>query len=1416
MKYNRGTALWVSIALLALALAQVVRATTYYTYDNLGRVTQVIESDGTTTQYSYDANGNVTSINRIAGTTVLSIGSVSSSTGAAGSSVTITGSGFSSIPGQDVVTFNGVAATVTYASGNRLVVIVPAGAGTGDISITTQASSVTSASTFTVVPVSVTSFSPSSAVAGTVLTINGGGFDSTPANNTVLINGIPAAVSSATVTQLQVTVPSGATPGHISVNAPLGSAVSAGDFFIPASGYTMSQISGYAALVSGEAHVFPINPPSTAAVVLFDGTVGQHINVVSTELGNYGDYTVFAPDGSVFTSNAGLYNNTSTMLPALTQTGTYAWYYLPAATPTAATIGVETDVLGDIPTDGTPTMTSLAPGQSATYTFNGTAGQTYTLTMMPLNGPDVVYPTVYNPDGSKLLACPYFNAPYNDTNFCNFTVATTGAYTLRLLPNDVAAWSFGLYVVQDFSGTLTAGKPGPMVAETLVPGQQGFLNFAATANQTLALYINGVSVVPSTDSANVSVTGPSGFTPIGHSFGTNSGSVFTYNLPGLAAGNYLVTTAPNYNGAAISLQAALYNGVTGTLTTDGVVTSVQTDLPGENAYLTFNGTQGQDLTLAVSQLAFAPGSVNNATVIVTKPDGTPYPSGICYTSSTPGCTVSLGSLPQTGTYTVAVEPDGMATMAVALAIPPDVAGSLTLNNPTTVTLSSGQEAALTFVATANESVILSVSSIVTTPANNAVIFYVYNSSGTLVTQTSMTANGTLNLGNLAAGTYSVIVAPNSSAAGSMSVDLQPGANASLTLDGTSYGLGTATASQIAYLNFNATAGQSVGVAISNLQFTPSTVTSAVITLYNPDGSRMSQTATCSAGAGCAVDYRGLSQTGNYSITIAPSSAATMLFSAAASLNITDTLTDNAPYDLALNEVGQNAMLSFTAISGQPFSLQIGSLTTNPVGVPVTVQVYSSNYGQVLNPTTVTAGMTIPLPSMETGTYTVWIGPKTPATTNMQITLQAPNTTIVAADGSSNNITSPTVGQTAYVMFPVIAGQSFSVSLTNIATTPTVNGVNRVVMSPSGINVVGGGGCNVPGCTSAVMNAPETGMYTLIVSPQGQQAMSFTATIAQNLTGTITSGANETLNLGQLGQAARFEFTVAAGQRFIANVTGLSVVPAGVTYFMGVYTLGSGYQFGTTMSSGGVLPINGLSAGSYFLWIVPQALATGAMQFAFQQDPAPTLPTDGTSTSIVTNIAGENAYPTFQATAGQSISVALSNLVLSPATSSSVGWSINSVSTGQTVGGGSCAVGSLSGCLSGIRTIPTTGTYMITISPPAQQTVSVAVTVLQNLVSTISPGTTQTLNLSGTGEFAEIAFTVPSGQSLSTLTLSGVSTSPANTPIWADIYAANGNFVSGQGTTSGETFSLSGLSAGTYYLWVGPETAASTTMQFSLQ
>jgi hypothetical protein len=86
-------------------------------------------------------------------------------------------------------------------------------AGAYAVSITNdlgEASSSNAMLSVHVVPV-IASFSPASAVTGTQVTISGFGFDPTPANNTVYFGAVQAVVTSASATNLVVSVPAGAT-----------------------------------------------------------------------------------------------------------------------------------------------------------------------------------------------------------------------------------------------------------------------------------------------------------------------------------------------------------------------------------------------------------------------------------------------------------------------------------------------------------------------------------------------------------------------------------------------------------------------------------------------------------------------------------------------------------------------------------------------------------------------------------------------------------------------------------------------------------------------------------------------------------------------------------------------------------------------------------------------------------------------------------------------------------------------------------------------------------------------------------------------------------------------------------------------------------------------------------------------------
>jgi len=120
-----------------------------YVYDPLGRLVGVILQNGNTVIYKYDAVGNLLSITRQS-SSQLAILTFSPPRGPAGTTVTIYGTGFSSTPSQNTVSFNGTNATVQSATSTQLVVTVPTGATTGPISVTTSAGTVTSSNSFTV------------------------------------------------------------------------------------------------------------------------------------------------------------------------------------------------------------------------------------------------------------------------------------------------------------------------------------------------------------------------------------------------------------------------------------------------------------------------------------------------------------------------------------------------------------------------------------------------------------------------------------------------------------------------------------------------------------------------------------------------------------------------------------------------------------------------------------------------------------------------------------------------------------------------------------------------------------------------------------------------------------------------------------------------------------------------------------------------------------------------------------------------------------------------------------------------------------------------------------------------------------------------------------------------------------------
>ena len=92
-----------------------------YFYDGLGRLAGVVNGNGESAVYVYDAVGNLLAIERHSSGTV-GIVQFTPSGGPIATTVTISGTGFSTTPSQNTLTFNGVAATVTGATALLLLV----------------------------------------------------------------------------------------------------------------------------------------------------------------------------------------------------------------------------------------------------------------------------------------------------------------------------------------------------------------------------------------------------------------------------------------------------------------------------------------------------------------------------------------------------------------------------------------------------------------------------------------------------------------------------------------------------------------------------------------------------------------------------------------------------------------------------------------------------------------------------------------------------------------------------------------------------------------------------------------------------------------------------------------------------------------------------------------------------------------------------------------------------------------------------------------------------------------------------------------------------------------------------------------------------------------------------------------------
>ncbi|MCW2526794.1 MAG: Filamin-C, partial [Pseudonocardiales bacterium] len=467
-----------------------------YVYDERGRLVTVRDLAGEVARYTYDAAGNVTAIAREA-RAASGIVDFNPRGGAKDTTVTILGQGFDPTLTGNTVMFGTVAATVGAATARHLVVRVPAGAATAEITVVTPTATLTSTRQFRVPPPGpvITAFDPRVVTAGATITITGQNFLARRDHNSVSLNGLDAVVTAATTTSLTVTVPTSISSGPVSVATPYGTATTTMDVFVPIPPLTVDDVGFTGRITAGTPLDVPLPTADKVGMVVFSGEAGTPVALTaSASTYSVADISIFKPDNNLLTARSYTANSPPLFFDAMSLplTGTYTILVSPRSSATGTMTLLLQSVpavdSGPITADGPAvTVRTTAAGQNAVRTFNGSADQRITLTVSDV-AIDVADIAVLKPDGFTLTARSVTGGQ-PPLFFDTLVLPIGGTYSVSVDPRSTFTGSLTLALASvppDDTGPITIDAPATTLTITTA-GQNAVRTFTGTSGQRITL-----------------------------------------------------------------------------------------------------------------------------------------------------------------------------------------------------------------------------------------------------------------------------------------------------------------------------------------------------------------------------------------------------------------------------------------------------------------------------------------------------------------------------------------------------------------------------------------------------------------------------------------------------------------------------------------------------------------------------------------------------------------------------------------------------------------------------------------------------------------------------------------------------------------------------------------------------------------
>jgi len=484
---------------------------------------------------------------------------------------------------------------------------------------------------------------------------------------------------------------------------------------------------------------------------------------------------------------------------------------------------------------------SATNGDRLSFTFTGVSG-----------APGKMW--IKNPDGTVLV--PTQTLSGNGAMVEPIVVGQTGDYHVFINPatDNTGAVTVRAYTVppDQVDDVAADGTPNPMVFA--VPGQNGRFRFSGAAGQSVS--VNLASSVAGTD---FQVIKPNGSVLTSGSFDASGEFIDPMTLP--ADGTYKIVLDPQSYFLG-TVTATIYDvpadaaaaGAIGSTTVNTVTT------PGQNAAMTFAGTNGQRVSLTASVV-----SIPNSFVWIERPNGATLAS---FSTGTSGHYMSPVTLQGTGTYTIHIDPQGNGTGHMSLdpelvqgdPVYPIVANGVVVSGTNG---GAGQNALFTFNGSASQKISLVVSNSTMGSANVSIL---KPDGTTLVSNFSIASGGgyvdttTLPVN----GTYTIKADPSSTNVGSADMQLYtvPAmATGTIAPNGPTANIATTAPGQSAKLTFTGNAGWN-----AVLKMAAGSACTATVSMTAPNGSTKLAATTLSPNGQASVS---LSANGTYTVTIDP-------------------------------------------------------------------------------------------------------------------------------------------------------------------------------------------------------------------------------------------------------------------------------------------------------------------------------------------------------------------------------------------------------------------------------------------------------------------------------------------------------------------------------------------------------------------